>query len=193
MEREAPHQRAVGNRDKELSLLCVRAYNDWMIDEWAGRAPGRFIPLIIVPLWDMSLAVSEIERTAASQRFTVALRALRDEALVLFPRQHAPGYYDFLMRIWRQSGLAPKLVHESEKLQTIVSLVAMGRGISLMPKCVANLARKGVVCRALRPRAPDTELGLVYDPTNRSNLVQAFVSLAKAILLRSGSPPRPRI
>ena len=26
-------------QDKELALLCVKAYNDWMIDEWcAGRA-----------------------------------------------------------------------------------------------------------------------------------------------------------
>ena len=23
-------------KDKELALLCVRAYNDWMIDEWCG-------------------------------------------------------------------------------------------------------------------------------------------------------------
>lgn len=166
----------------------------------AGRLQVGFVRL---PVTDRTLSVLPVFREplvavlpedhALAVQRTVALRALRDEALVLFPRQHAPGYYDFLMRIWRQSGLAPKLVHESEKLQTIVSLVAMGRGISLMPKCVANLARKGVVCRALRPRAPDTELGLVYDPTNRSNLVQAFVSLAKAILLRSGSPPRPRI
>ncbi len=25
-------------QDKELALLCVQAYNDWMIDEWCGRA-----------------------------------------------------------------------------------------------------------------------------------------------------------
>jgi predicted TIM-barrel fold metal-dependent hydrolase len=52
-------------KDKELALLCVRAYNDWMIDEWCGSAPGRYIPLIIIPLWDPHLAVSEMERCAA--------------------------------------------------------------------------------------------------------------------------------
>ena len=52
-------------KDKELGLLCVKAYNDWMIEEWAGSAPGRFIPMIIIPLWDPQLAVKEIERTAA--------------------------------------------------------------------------------------------------------------------------------
>jgi len=50
--------------DKDLALLCVRAYNDWMIDEWSGAAPGRFIPLIIIPLWDPVAAAAEIERCA---------------------------------------------------------------------------------------------------------------------------------
>ena len=52
-------------RDKQLALLCVKAYNDWMIDEWCAAAPGRFIPLIIVPLWDPPEMAREIERCAA--------------------------------------------------------------------------------------------------------------------------------
>ncbi len=52
--------------DKELSLLCVEAYNDWMIDEWcAGEAHGRLIPLTMIPLWDVDLAVKEIHRSAS--------------------------------------------------------------------------------------------------------------------------------
>ncbi|TYK44431.1 amidohydrolase family protein [Actinomadura decatromicini] len=52
--------------DKELALLCVRAYNDWMIDEWcAGPARGRLIPLSMVPLWDAELAAEEVRRCAA--------------------------------------------------------------------------------------------------------------------------------
>jgi predicted TIM-barrel fold metal-dependent hydrolase len=51
-------------RDKELALLCVRAYNDWMIDEWCGSAPGRYVPCIIIPHWDPRLAAAEIERCA---------------------------------------------------------------------------------------------------------------------------------
>jgi predicted TIM-barrel fold metal-dependent hydrolase len=51
--------------DRELALLCVRAYNDWMIDEWSASAPGRFIPAIIVPLWDPAEGAREIERCAA--------------------------------------------------------------------------------------------------------------------------------
>jgi len=52
--------------DKDLALMCLRIYNDWMIDEWCGGdAKGRLIPLTIVPLWDPTLAADEVRRCAA--------------------------------------------------------------------------------------------------------------------------------
>ncbi len=154
------------------------------------RLPLSDRRLTIVPVYrEPLLAVLPVRHTLA-RRPTVALRELGDEPFVTFPRQHAPGYYDWLIAIYRRANVAPTLVQESEKLQTIVSLVAMGRGVTLMPKCVTALARKGIVCKPLRPRVPDTELGLVYDPTNRSALVQAFVDLTKDLF---GTPHRPRL
>jgi predicted TIM-barrel fold metal-dependent hydrolase len=51
-------------KDKDLALACVRAYNDWMLEEWCGDSGGRLIPLIIVPLWDAELAAAEVRRNA---------------------------------------------------------------------------------------------------------------------------------
>jgi predicted TIM-barrel fold metal-dependent hydrolase len=59
--------------DAELALLCVQAYNDWIIDEWCGgEGRGRLIPLSIIPLWDPVLAAKEIERVAAKGCHAVA-------------------------------------------------------------------------------------------------------------------------
>ncbi|MYR23811.1 amidohydrolase family protein, partial [Streptomyces sp. SID6137] len=45
---------------------CVRAYNDWMVEEWCGpNARGRLIPLTLIPLWDPELAAAEVRRNAA--------------------------------------------------------------------------------------------------------------------------------
>jgi predicted TIM-barrel fold metal-dependent hydrolase len=52
-------------KDKELALACIKAYNDFMLDEWCAAAPGRYIPITIVPLFDPAAAVKEIERCAA--------------------------------------------------------------------------------------------------------------------------------
>ena len=51
-------------KDKELAEACVRAYNDWMVEEWCGDSGGRLIPLTIVPLWDAGLAAAEVRRNA---------------------------------------------------------------------------------------------------------------------------------
>ena len=51
--------------DKVLSDLCVKAYNDWMVEEWCGDSGGRLIPLTITHLWDADLAAAEVYRNAA--------------------------------------------------------------------------------------------------------------------------------
>lgn len=52
--------------DKELADLCVRAYNDFVLEEWCpGGPPGLFVPTVISQLWDPELAAQEIRRTAA--------------------------------------------------------------------------------------------------------------------------------
>lgn len=59
--------------DKELALLCVHAYNDFMIDEWcAGPGYGRLIPQAIIPLWDPELAAAEVRRCAAKGSHAVS-------------------------------------------------------------------------------------------------------------------------
>src|SRR5205823_5468271 len=60
-------------QDKELALLCVKAYNDFILDEWTADSGGRLIPCIIVPLWDPDAAADEIERCAANGARSVAL------------------------------------------------------------------------------------------------------------------------
>lgn len=51
--------------DKELATACVVAWNDFILDEWCAAAPDRFIPMVMVPFWDVPAAVAEVERTAA--------------------------------------------------------------------------------------------------------------------------------
>ena len=52
-------------QDRELAMLCVQAYNDWMVEEWCGESGGRMLPLCIIPLWDPVAAAAEVRRNAA--------------------------------------------------------------------------------------------------------------------------------
>jgi predicted TIM-barrel fold metal-dependent hydrolase len=76
--------------DKGISLMMLQAYNDWHIDEWCASYPGRFIPLGIVPMWDVDLAVQEVHR--------IAKKGCR--AISFLEAPHSQGYPSFLSGHW---------------------------------------------------------------------------------------------
>jgi predicted TIM-barrel fold metal-dependent hydrolase len=53
-----------GSDDSDLGLACVRAWNDWHADVWAGTHPERIIPLQLPWLPDVGVAAEEIRRNA---------------------------------------------------------------------------------------------------------------------------------
>jgi predicted TIM-barrel fold metal-dependent hydrolase len=81
--------------DKDLALLCVQAYNDWMIDEWcADDGYGRLIPLTLIPLWDPELAAAEVRRCADKGAGAVAFSEL--PAALGLPSLYSGAWEPFL-------------------------------------------------------------------------------------------------
>ena len=79
--------------DKELADACVKAYNDWQVEEWCEGTGGRLIPQIIVQLWDPQLAAAEIRRNAA--RGVHAMTFSEIPPYLGLPSVHDPnGYWD---------------------------------------------------------------------------------------------------
>jgi predicted TIM-barrel fold metal-dependent hydrolase len=78
------------SHDKELALVMLRAYNDWVIDEWCAAYPGRFIPLGIVPMWDIDFAAEEVHR--------IGKKGCRSVSFLETP--HVQGYPSFLSGYW---------------------------------------------------------------------------------------------
>jgi predicted TIM-barrel fold metal-dependent hydrolase len=79
--------------DKELADLCVKAYNDWMFDEWCAGSDGRLIPLSIIQLWDADLAAAEVRRNAARGGHAVCFSEI--PPFLGLPSVHdADGYWD---------------------------------------------------------------------------------------------------
>ncbi len=75
-------------KDRDLALACIQAYNDWHLDEWSGSAPGRFIPAIILPLWNAELSAAEIDRCAANGAHAVLFS--ENPAALGLPSIHDP-------------------------------------------------------------------------------------------------------
>ena len=78
-------------KDNELGLLCVQAYNDWMVEEWCGDSGGRLIPLCLIPLWDAELAAAEVRRNA--DRGVRAVCFSEIPPFLGLPSVHDPDHY----------------------------------------------------------------------------------------------------
>ncbi|WP_063129775.1 amidohydrolase family protein [Nocardia fusca] len=77
-------------QDKELARLCTSAWNDYVLDEWCDAYPGRFIPMIILPYWDVDASLAELDRLHD-----------RDIRAVSFPENPVPlGFPSFHTDHW---------------------------------------------------------------------------------------------
>jgi predicted TIM-barrel fold metal-dependent hydrolase len=110
--------------DRELGLACIRAWNDWLFEEWHTPHPDRIVPLGITYLADTELAVKEIRRNAE-----------RGFTSVTFPeRPHAIG----LPSLWERDHWDP-IIEAVVETDTVVSLHVGSSGLEVGPPGGASL------------------------------------------------------
>ncbi|MGY1814034.1 amidohydrolase family protein [Blastococcus sp. SYSU D00820] len=82
-------------KDRDLAEACVRAWNDWHIEEWAGTYPGRIIPCQIPWLLDPELGAKMIYENAERGFHSVTFS--ENPAKLGLPTIHS-GYWEPFMR-----------------------------------------------------------------------------------------------
>jgi DNA-binding transcriptional LysR family regulator len=113
-----------------------------------------------------------------SSRVRVSLRALEGEPFVVFPRELSPVLYDQLISMCQRAGFSPRIVQEAQ-MQTIISLVAAGIGVALVPATLQNLSRAGVVYKSLAGVGPKLELAVAWRRDDASPLLKAFLDVVR--------------
>lgn len=91
---------------------------------------------------------------------TVPLDALRNELFVTLPSVHSD--WAFLQRVCQKAGFAPVIVREAVEPQTVLAMISMGMGITLMADSYAQMNWPGVIFRPLEERIP-ADLYITYE------------------------------
>jgi predicted TIM-barrel fold metal-dependent hydrolase len=116
-------------KDKDLGLACVKAYNDWMVDEWCATDRARLIPLIMVPLWDGELAAAEVRRNA--ERGVHAVTFSENPYVLGFPSIHS-GAWEPFFRACAETGTTINMhIGSSSKMATVSPDAVPAVGASL--------------------------------------------------------------
>ena len=126
---------------------------------------------------------------ACARRGEAPLAALRDDALLLFPRAINPGYHDRLFAAFAAAGFAPRAVQEAPDGAPAWALVARGVGWVLEPTSYAASPPPGTAAVRLTDFALPFGLWLVRRRGERSAAAAAFWDAVRDVV---GAPDPAR-
>lgn len=122
----------------------------------------------------------------------LALHALSDDPLVLFPRAIGPALYDAIVGACWAAGFTPAIGMESPQIPAAVNLVAAGFGVTLIPESVRQAPTGAVTYHALQGEPLRSPIALVHRPREKSpvihHLVRAVRALARETADRTAAP-----
>jgi len=118
-----------------------------------------------------------------ARRSGVRLREAVNETFVLYDRPHAPGFHDFVLGILTKAGVIPAISQVAGEMPTLISLIASGAGISLLPESAVKHCRAAVVACKVLDKIPISEIALVWRKKAAPEVVEQFKKfvLANAI------------
>jgi DNA-binding transcriptional LysR family regulator len=184
-----PILRDFGERYPGVELLLREVDPDRLLRALGdGRVDVGFLYL---PFDDESLEFRPVSREAfvaalpdthpLSDEPRVALGELSGEPFVLTPRYQGAGLRDKIVEHCRRAGFEPKVIQEAWLMQTAVSLVAGGIGVTLVPASLQNLQRAGVVYKHVEGLSSEIELGVVWQRGDPSAVLRAFLGVVEDV------------
>ncbi|EDN7241127.1 LysR family transcriptional regulator [Salmonella enterica] len=150
--------------------LLERRELDAGIWRMATEPPEGFISL---RLHESAFLVAMPEEHQLASYCAISLEALRDEYFVTMPPVHTD--WAFLQRVCQQAGFSPVIIREVNEPQTVLAMISMGIGITLIADSYAQMNWPGVVFRPLKERIP-ADLYIVYDQQQATPALEKLVA-----------------
>jgi DNA-binding transcriptional LysR family regulator len=155
----------------------VEAMKAHQLDVGLVRPPVLTAPALtlrVIGREPLVVALPETHPLAKHKR--LKLPALAGEPFLLVPRHLGPGFYDQIIGLCAGAGFTPRVVQEARTTPTIVSLIAGGMGVSIVPASMQSLRRDGILYRALEPSAA-SDLAVIWRPHDASPVLRSFLEV----------------
>ncbi len=111
----------------------------------------------------------------------ISIHSLKGESFILPTHDLGAGLYSKIVSFFQQTGFTPKVGQEAILLQTVISLVAGGVGVALVPASLQNLQTRGVTYKPLQELTPEIEIALTWRRNDLSPVLQKFLNLVRKL------------
>lgn len=115
----------------------------------------------------------------------IALHRLAGDQFILFPRERAPALYDNIVGVCKRGGLDVQIRHQCRQLSAIVQMVALGLGITVVPRSLHRACLGRVAVIDIREEKP-AKLGLIWRTPETSavrNLRERILDVTDALAI----------
>ena len=109
----------------------------------------------------------------------VPIEALAEERFILYDREAWPGLFDTIIGLCRKAGFSPQVTN-SALVQTILTLVGAGEGVTLLPASLRYYRPEGLVFCPVAPESPEVSLVMAWRPDQERAVVHEFLELVRA-------------
>ena len=178
-------------RGEMLTPDQVAALLDGTLDLGFLRPPVGSPGLDVRVLRHEPLVAVLPESHALAGRAKVKLADLRDEPFITYPSHNRSVVHQAVLEACEQSGFTPAPVHEVGETSTLVSFVAAGLGVALVPASVQHLQITGARYVPLAGTKREVELALATRTDDPSPQVARVRARAEALV--GGRRFRPAI
>lgn len=113
----------------------IKALEEFKIDLGIVRAP-LYSPKIETELWFKDSFSLVFNKNLYSIQSEEEIEKLSEATFVFFNKEYSPQYYYNLLEICAHFGFAPRVVHESNNVSSIIQLVKNGLGVSIVPTTI---------------------------------------------------------
>lgn len=108
----------------------------------------------------------------------VAVSELQDQDFIAYPPESV--LHRTTAELCRQAGFQPRITQVAGETSTMLSFVAAGGGVAIVPSSVRALQLEGVVYRGLE-HAPEVDLAVAWRREDRSALLHNFLDVVIAV------------
>ncbi len=155
------------------------ALNLGRIDAGLMRTPVDDPSLVTETLYDEPFIAALPPGHRLAERARLALADLAPDPFVMTPRLRGPSYFDRIVSMCRSAGFSPHIVQEAP-LTDLLTLVAAGLGVSLVPASIRRIGPRGVLFRPVIGRGT-SKVVLVWKKGPMSPVLKELVATVRTV------------